>query len=382
MAIAAPTPISALVHSSTLVTAGLFLLMRFSYLVYYNCEFVKFLLICRIFTSFYAGINVIFEMDLKKLIALSTLSHLGFIGMSYSCGMLHLAFFHLLVHALFKSLLFMAMGDIITNLGHSQDIRYLSSGFAFTPFSKYVMYVSLLNLLGIPRLRGYFSKDLVLETFRFSRGSFLLYFLVLIGVFFTYYYTYKLFFFSFQRVKMPPYSNLSLSRGVHSFLLVFLGLRGIMFGGWFVSEISYTVIFPRISLFFKFVPIVLNLFLFRVLVILLKLPTLKHQLAVVYFSGIIFLFQLITGISSNLYLQSVAGLSKGVEVGVGSFFMNTSLGLVAGVFSSRVMGYGFLNQMKLVVVFVFFVVVILYVLRNNIKKLCMIVNRDIPVGSP
>lgn len=171
MAIAAPTPISALVHSSTLVTAGLYLIMRFSYVLYRSPEVMKYLFLARIFTSFYAGINTIFEVDLKKLIALSTLRHLGFIGIAFSIGLLYLRFFHLLVHALFKSLLFITIGDIMINLNHAQDARYLSGGYFITPFSVMLINVSLLNLLGMPRLRGFFSKDLVLETISYSNAS-------------------------------------------------------------------------------------------------------------------------------------------------------------------------------------------------------------------
>jgi len=171
MAMAAPTPISALVHSSTLVTAGLYLMIRFSYLLYSSPDIIKYLFVARIFTSFYAGINTIFEVDLKKLIALSTLSHLGFIGMAFSIGILYLRFFHLLVHALFKSLLFMAIGDIMINLNHAQDARYLSGGYFITPFSVFLIRVSLLNLLGLPSLSGFFSKDLVLETMSYSNAS-------------------------------------------------------------------------------------------------------------------------------------------------------------------------------------------------------------------
>ena len=128
MAMAAPTPISALVHSSTLVTSGLYLMMRFSLYLYGSSSIMIIMVVLCLFTSFYAGINTLFERDLKKLIALSTLSHLGFIGLSFSLGLLHLAYFHMLTHALFKSLLFMTIGDIMINLSHSQDIRYLSSG--------------------------------------------------------------------------------------------------------------------------------------------------------------------------------------------------------------------------------------------------------------
>jgi len=198
IAIAAPTPISALVHSSTLVTAGLYLIMRFSYLFYSTPEVIKLLLLVSIFTSFYAGLNTVFEIDMKKLIALSTLRHLGFIAIAFSAGLLHLRFFHLLVHALFKSLLFITMGDIMINMNHSQDIRYLSKGSVYTPFSSIIINVSILNLLGVPNMRGYFSKDLVLERINFNNSSIFVIAVMYMNVVFTYYYSYKLFFFRFN----------------------------------------------------------------------------------------------------------------------------------------------------------------------------------------
>lgn len=232
LAMAAPTPISALVHSSTLVTAGLYLSMRFSFLLYSSFRLMRFFLLVSVFTSFYAGLNAIFETDIKKLIALSTLSHLGFIGMAFSCGLLYLSFFHLLVHALFKSVLFISIGDIITNLFHAQDIRFLSSGYYFTPFSFYIIAVSLLNLLGIPTIRGYYSKDLVLETCNFSLISFFMVFMIFLNVFFTYYYTYRLFYFSFRSVKFSPYTILNKPSFIHVFIIVLISLLGIVFGSF------------------------------------------------------------------------------------------------------------------------------------------------------
>jgi NADH-ubiquinone oxidoreductase chain 5 len=121
LAIAAPTPISALVHSSTLVTAGLFLLMRFNYFFYFNLKLMHILFRLGVLTSFYAGVLGVLEFDLKKLVALSTLRHLGFILSAYRLGLLKFSFFHLIAHALFKSLLFIRFGGIITTQGHSQD---------------------------------------------------------------------------------------------------------------------------------------------------------------------------------------------------------------------------------------------------------------------
>jgi NADH-ubiquinone oxidoreductase chain 5 len=192
-AIAAPTPISALVHSSTLVTSGLFLIIRYSYFFYCCPTLLCLLLVLTIFTSFYAGLNSLFEVDMKKLIALSTLRHLGFIGLAFSLGFIGLAFLHILVHALFKSLLFMCMGDIMHCSFHSQDARYLRGGISIAPFSSQVMQVCLANLLGMPLVSGFFSKDLVLETIGYSHLGYILAFVVYLNVGFTHFYTYKLF---------------------------------------------------------------------------------------------------------------------------------------------------------------------------------------------
>ena len=171
IAIAAPTPISALVHSSTLVTAGLFLMIRFSFFFYYSYELIKILFIISVFTSLYAGLAALVEKDLKKIIALSTLRHLGFIRIRFSLGLIDLAFFHLLRHALFKSLLFIRIGDIIKNFRHSQDRRYISSRFNLCRYSNNLIRIRLLNLLGLPRLSGFYRKDLILEFILFNVSS-------------------------------------------------------------------------------------------------------------------------------------------------------------------------------------------------------------------
>ena len=273
LAIAAPTPISALVHSSTLVTAGLYLMIRFSYVLYSSPEVIKALLVVRIFTSFYAGFNTVFEVDFKKLIALSTLSHLGFIGLAFSLGLLHLRFFHLLVHALFKSLLFIAIGDIIINLNHSQDSRYLSSGFIYTPFSCFVMSISLVNLLGLPRVRGFFSKDLVLEAASYSNFSIFLEVVLYCNVVFTYYYTYKLFYLSFSTNKVNSYQLFHTVPFTHLYLICLLSLSTLFFSSFFISRIFSFVLLSSMPSLLKFLPLLLNTTMFVYLLVFLTLPT-------------------------------------------------------------------------------------------------------------
>nr|WES82290.1 NADH dehydrogenase subunit 5 [Zootermopsis angusticollis] len=160
-AMAAPTPVSALVHSSTLVTAGVYLLIRFSYS--FSDSLNSFLLLVSGLTMFMAGLGANFEFDLKSVIALSTLSQLGLMVGIVSFGFPELAFFHLLTHALFKALLFMCAGVVIHVMGDSQDIRFMGGVSFFMPFTSSCLVVSSFALCGMPFLAGFYSKDLILE---------------------------------------------------------------------------------------------------------------------------------------------------------------------------------------------------------------------------
>nr|YP_010267391.1 NADH dehydrogenase subunit 5 [Neoperla bimaculata]UIF93991.1 NADH dehydrogenase subunit 5 [Neoperla bimaculata] len=177
-AMAAPTPVSALVHSSTLVTAGVYLLIRFNPLLA-GGWLGQFLLLFAGLTMFMAGMGANFEFDLKKIIALSTLSQLGLMMSILSMGFPTLAFFHLLTHALFKALLFMCAGAIIHNMKDSQDIRFMGALVIQMPMTTACLNLSNLALCGMPFLAGFYSKDLILEVVSLSNVnffSFVLYF--------------------------------------------------------------------------------------------------------------------------------------------------------------------------------------------------------------
>nr|YP_010239093.1 NADH dehydrogenase subunit 5 [Senotainia albifrons]QTF74340.1 NADH dehydrogenase subunit 5 [Senotainia albifrons] len=177
-AMAAPTPVSALVHSSTLVTAGVYLLIRFN-IILSSFWMGDFLLLLSGLTMFMAGLGANYEFDLKKIIALSTLSQLGLMMSILSMGFMKLAFFHLLTHALFKALLFMCAGVIIHNMNNSQDIRLMGSLSMMMPLTSACFNVANLALCGMPFLAGFYSKDLILEVVSFSymnMFSFFLYF--------------------------------------------------------------------------------------------------------------------------------------------------------------------------------------------------------------
>ena len=315
IAIAAPTPISALVHSSTLVTSGLFLMIKYRYLIYSSHILCLFLVCFCMFTSFYAGINTIFEKDLKKLIALSTLSHLGFIGMSFFLGLLRLSFFHLLSHALFKSLLFITIGDIMINLRHSQDIRFLSSGSLYTPFSCFMMFVPLINLMGIPSLVGFFSKDLILESSNYTYLGGFMYLVLIFNLFFTFYYTLQLFYYSFSSNKITCYFTFHFPLLLHSSLMLLLSIFTLFFGYFYLSVISYHLLFIPVPPLIKFLPSLIMLSSLLFLFIFLAMFTHTNQTLNSYFSSMIFLYYFFTKFISSLYYGFSFSFVKSVEAG-------------------------------------------------------------------
>jgi len=189
-AIAAPTPISALVHSSTLVTAGVYLMIRFNEVL--GVREVLFYL--SVLTIIMSGFGANFEIDIKKIIALSTLRQLGVIIMSLSLGIVELAFFHLLIHALFKSLLFLCAGVFIHGMGDRQDIRSLGGAVECAPLTSFYFIGCSLALCGFPYMSGFYSRDLILEIFMIRRLNWLQFSLIILATVFTISYSLRLFF--------------------------------------------------------------------------------------------------------------------------------------------------------------------------------------------
>nr|YP_010713637.1 NADH dehydrogenase subunit 5 [Erronea onyx]WDA98769.1 NADH dehydrogenase subunit 5 [Erronea onyx] len=216
-AMAAPTPVSALVHSSTLVTAGVFLLIRFFPFLSEISAFKPGLLFISVLTLLMAGIGANYENDLKKVIALSTLSQLGVMMMSLGMGMPFLALFHLYTHALFKALLFLCAGMIIHNSSNTQDIRYMGLISNQAPLTVACMNIANLSLCGAPFLSGFYSKDLILEISLFSPTSMLMILLIFMATGMTAAYSFRLSFCSLwasmknnsyhAKLELDPYVN-------------------------------------------------------------------------------------------------------------------------------------------------------------------------------
>lgn len=164
---AAPTPVSALVHSSTLVTAGVYLLIRFYGVLGLFWWVVMVIVYGGVLTIFIAGMVANFEIDMRRIIALSTLSQLGLIIISVGLGNIYLAFFHLVVHAIFKALLFLCGGKMIHIFGGEQDLRHMGGIVVGLPVRSVSLNVANFSLCGMPFISGFYSKDLILE----MRGS-------------------------------------------------------------------------------------------------------------------------------------------------------------------------------------------------------------------
>nr|YP_010010062.1 NADH dehydrogenase subunit 5 [Sipalinus gigas]QNS38620.1 NADH dehydrogenase subunit 5 [Sipalinus gigas] len=194
-AMAAPTPVSALVHSSTLVTAGVYLLIRFN--AAFSGDLLKFLLVLSMMTMFMAGLGANFEYDLKKIIALSTLSQLGLMISILCLGSHDLAFFHLLTHALFKALLFMCAGAIIHSLGNCQDIRYMGGLVSSMPLTCAYFNICNFALCGLPFLSGFYSKDLIVESMSMGYLNMFVYVVFYLSVGLTACYSFRLVYYCF-----------------------------------------------------------------------------------------------------------------------------------------------------------------------------------------
>nr|QNV11829.1 NADH dehydrogenase subunit 5 [Sinodendron cylindricum] len=247
-AMAAPTPVSSLVHSSTLVTAGVYLAIRFNFS--FSDKLMMFLLFISSLTMFMAGLGASFENDLKKIIALSTLSQLGLMLSILSLGSFDLAFYHLLTHALFKALLFMCAGCMIHNLGNCQDIRYMGGLINFMPLTCCFFIICNMALCGLPFLSGFYSKDLILEVLSMEYINIYIYMIYFISTGLTVCYTFRLIYY----VITGDFNYSSLHMISDKGFIMLGGMSGlitlVIFGGsmlmWMMFPVPYYINLPII----------------------------------------------------------------------------------------------------------------------------------------
>uniref|UniRef100_UPI0030E59F9E NADH dehydrogenase subunit 5 n=1 Tax=Ocypode rotundata TaxID=1844313 RepID=UPI0030E59F9E len=258
-AMAAPTPVSALVHSSTLVTAGVYLMIRFSPALE-GSKAQSMLLIISCLTMFMAGLGANFEYDLKKIIALSTLSQLGVMLSILALGYPDLSFFHLLSHALFKALLFMCAGVLIHSVSGYQDIRFMGCLVKHMPLSVSYMTVANLALCGFPFLAGFYSKDMILEVAFMSWINTVALILYILATGLTVSYTLRLIYFSLSGVwNLGSLTNVSDEDKVMTDSMTLLGFSAVIMGAvlsWLIFPESYMIC---LSPFMKFLVLLISL---------------------------------------------------------------------------------------------------------------------------
>jgi len=230
LAIAAPTPVSALVHSSTLVTAGVYLIIRFNRFL--MDRGVRLLLgFISIVTIFISGIMANFENDFKKIIALSTLRQLGLIIMILRYGFKIIAYYHLLIHAVFKSILFIAAGAVIHLIKNTQDIRLLGNLNEVIPYVIIRLLISRIALGGIPFIAGFYRKDLIIEVIYRSRGmNVLMLVLIVVSLSLTVSYSLRFFYYLFfnRRLKFYRYEYVKEDSVINISIVIIITLRVIV----------------------------------------------------------------------------------------------------------------------------------------------------------
>ena len=195
-----PTPISALIHAATMVTAGIFMVARMSPLFELSDTALNLILIIGAITALFMGFLGIIQNDIKRVIAYSTLSQLGYMTVALGASAYSVAVFHLMTHAFFKALLFLAAGSVIIGMHHNQDIRWMGGVRKYMPITWLTFLVGSLALIGTPFFSGFYSKDAIIEAVHASQlpAAGFAHFAVLAGVFVTAFYSFRLYFLVFH----------------------------------------------------------------------------------------------------------------------------------------------------------------------------------------
>lgn len=198
-----PTPISALIHAATMVTAGIFMVARMSPLFELSDAALSFVMVIGAITALFMGFMGIIQNDIKRVVAYSTLSQLGYMTVALGASAYSVAVFHLMTHAFFKALLFLAAGSVIMGVHHNQDIRWMGGLRKYMPITWITSLLGSLALIGTPLFAGFYSKDSIIEAVRESHlaGSGFASFAVLAGVFITAFYSFRMYFLVFHGIE-------------------------------------------------------------------------------------------------------------------------------------------------------------------------------------
>ncbi len=238
-----PTPISALIHAATMVTAGIFMVARMSPLFELSETALLFIMFIGAITAFFMGLVAMVQDDIKKVVAYSTLSQLGYMTVALGVSAYSLAIFHLYTHAFFKALLFLAAGSVIIAMHHEQDIRKMGGLWKRMPITYVTSLIGTLALIGFPAFSGFFSKESIIEAVHLSElpGAQYVYWMVLSGVFITAFYSIRLFILVFHgkpRMSDETYSHVHETPKVVTVPLILLAICSV-FAGYAIEPMIY-----------------------------------------------------------------------------------------------------------------------------------------------
>ncbi|HFC91610.1 MAG TPA: NADH-quinone oxidoreductase subunit L [Leucothrix mucor] len=233
-----PTPISALIHAATMVTAGIFMVSRMSPIFELSDTALNFILVIGATTAFFMGLIGIVQNDIKRVVAYSTLSQLGYMTVALGASAYSAGVFHLMTHAFFKALLFLAAGSVIIAMHHEQDIRKMGGLKKYMPITYWTSLIGSLALIGFPFFSGFFSKDMIIEAVHHSElgAAGYAYVMVLLGVFVTAFYSFRMFFLVFhgkERMDDHTKAHLKESPQVVTIPLIALAIPSVL-AGYFV----------------------------------------------------------------------------------------------------------------------------------------------------
>jgi len=239
-----PTPISALIHAATMVTAGIFMVTRMSPLFELSETALSVVLVIGAITALFMGFLGIIQNDIKRVVAYSTLSQLGYMTVALGASAYSAAVFHLMTHAFFKALLFLAAGSVIIAMHHIQDIRQMGGLKKYMPITYWTSLVGTLALIGFPGFSGFYSKDSIIEAVHASHipGAEFAYYAVLMGVFVTALYSLRMFFIVFhgeERMDQHTKEHLKESPWVVTAPLVLLAIPSVIIGGLTISNVLF-----------------------------------------------------------------------------------------------------------------------------------------------
>ena len=285
MAMEGPTPVSALIHAATMVTAGVYLLMRASPLIEYSPTVLILCLWVGAITSVFSSLVGLFQQDIKKVIAYSTMSQLGMMVIAVGLSSYNVALFHLINHAFYKGLLFLAAGSVIHAVGDNQDFRKYGGLRLFLPLTYSVMVIASLSLVAFPFMTGFYSKDFILESAygQFYFSSISVYFIAVIAAIFTTLYSVKVLYLTFLANPNGPIKNYKIACESDIYMslpLVILAVFSVFFGfltkdifiglgaGFFVDNSLYINPYHEITIetefavpiLFKILPLICTVF--------------------------------------------------------------------------------------------------------------------------